>query len=72
MELLAQAVNGTKSAIPIPGTSAHFLDPTVPAWFEVTLDRRTLRTLDSQMTAAAHFMHDRYVRFDEPLRIVPP
>jgi uncharacterized membrane protein len=49
-----------------------FLDPTVPAWFEVALDRRTLRTLDVRMTAAAHFMHDRYVRFNEPLRIVPP
>ena len=36
-----------------------FLDPTVPAWFEITLDRRTLRTLDVHMTAAAHFMHDR-------------
>jgi hypothetical protein len=49
-----------------------FLDPTVPAWFDVTLDRRTLRTLDMHMTAAAHFMHDRYLRFNEPLRIVPP
>jgi pimeloyl-ACP methyl ester carboxylesterase len=28
MELLPQAVNGTKSAIRIPGTSAHFLDTT--------------------------------------------
>jgi copper transport protein len=49
-----------------------FLDPTVPAWFEVTLDRRTLRTLDVHMTAAAHFMHDRYRAFNAPLRIVPP
>jgi copper transport protein len=49
-----------------------FLDPTVPAWFEVTLDRRTLRTLDVHMTAAAHFMHDRYRAFNTRLRIVPP
>jgi copper transport protein len=49
-----------------------FLDPTVPAWFEVELDRRTLRTLDVHMTAAAHFMHDRYLRFNAPLRITPP
>ena len=49
-----------------------FLDPTVPAWFEITLDRRTLRTLDSHMTTAAHFMHDRYMRFNAPLRITPP
>jgi len=49
-----------------------FLDPTIPAWFEITLDRRTMRTLDVHMTAAAHFMHDRYVRFNAPLRIAPP
>ena len=49
-----------------------FLDPTVPAWSEITLDRRTLRTLDVHMTAAAHFMHDRYVRFNAPLRITRP
>jgi copper transport protein len=49
-----------------------FLDPTVPAWFEITLQRRTMRTLDAHMTAAAHFMRDRYVRFNAPLRITPP
>jgi copper transport protein len=49
-----------------------FLDPTIPSWFEITVDRRTLRTLDVHMTAAAHFMHDRYVRFNAPLRITPP
>ena len=49
-----------------------FLDPTVPAWFEIALDRWTLRTLDVHMTAAAHFMHDRYLRFNAPIRITPP
>jgi hypothetical protein len=49
-----------------------FLDPTIPAWFEVTLDRRTMRTLDVHMTAAAHFMHDRYLRFNTRVRITPP
>ena len=49
-----------------------FLDPTVPAWFEVAIDKRSLRTLDLHMTAAAHFMHDHYSRFDAPLRIAPP
>jgi copper transport protein len=49
-----------------------FLDPTIPAWFEIAVDRRTLRTLDAHMTAAAHFMHDRYSSFDAPLRIRPP
>jgi hypothetical protein len=49
-----------------------FLDPTVPAWFEVKLDKRTLRTLDVHMTAAAHFMHERYRAFNAPLHIGPP
>ena len=49
-----------------------FLDPTIPAWFQAQVDRRTLRTLDIHMTAAAHFMHDRYSGFDAPLRIRPP
>ena len=49
-----------------------FLDPTIPAWFEVSLEKRTLRTLDVHMTAAAHFMRDRYSRFNAPLRITPP
>ena len=49
-----------------------FLDPTIPAWFEAQVDRRTFRTLDVHMTAAAHFMHDRYSRFDAPLTIRPP
>lgn len=49
-----------------------FLDPTLPAWFTVRLDRRTLRTLDLRMTAGAHFMHHVYSGFDRPLRIEPP
>jgi hypothetical protein len=49
-----------------------FLDPTIPAWFEAQVDRRTFRILDVHMTATAHFMHDRYSGFDAPLRIRPP
>ena len=49
-----------------------FLDPTIPAWFEIAIDKRTLRTLDSHMTAASHFMHDRYGSFDAPIRIRAP
>ncbi|HYZ78189.1 MAG TPA: CopD family protein [Gaiellaceae bacterium] len=55
-----------------PVWAIAFLDPTIPAWFEAQVDRRTLRTLDVRMTAAAHFMHDRYSGFDAPLRISPP
>jgi hypothetical protein len=47
-------------------------EPTTPAWYTVTLDRRTLRTLEVSMTAAAHFMLDRYVAFNAPRQIRPP
>jgi hypothetical protein len=47
-------------------------EPTTPAWYTVTLDRATLRTLNVEMTAAAHFMQDRYVTFNAPRRIRPP
>jgi hypothetical protein len=47
-------------------------EPTTPAWYTVTLDRSTLRTLDVSMTAAAHFMRDRYVAFNSPRQIRPP
>jgi copper transport protein len=49
-----------------------FRDPTVPAWFEVTIDKRTSRPLVVDMTAAAHFMVRRWGSFDEPIRITPP
>jgi hypothetical protein len=47
-------------------------EPTTPAWYTVTLERSTLRTLNVSMTAAAHFMQDRYVAFDAPRQIRPP
>jgi hypothetical protein len=49
-----------------------FRDPTVPAWFEVTIDRATSRPLRVDMTAAAHFMVRDWGSFDEPLSIEPP
>jgi len=49
-----------------------FRDPTVPAWFEVTIDKRTSRPLVVDMTAAAHFMVRHWGSFDEPLTITPP
>jgi hypothetical protein len=49
-----------------------FANPTIPAWFTVWIERRTYRTLQLRMTAAAHFMFHRYLAFDEPVRIRPP
>jgi hypothetical protein len=49
-----------------------FADPTIPAWFTAWIDRVSYRTLQLRMTAAGHFMFHRYLRFNAPLRIVPP
>ena len=40
--------------------------------FELLIQKRTMRPLDMHMTATAHFMHDVYSSFNEPLRIAPP
>ena len=47
-----------------------FIDRRVPAWFRVTLSGHLPAKL--HMTAAAHFMTDRYVGFDGPVTISPP
>lgn len=47
-----------------------FLDRRVPAWFRVTLTG--IRPQRVQMSAAGHFMVDRYVGIDVPLGISPP
>jgi hypothetical protein len=49
-----------------------FLEPRSPAWFTITFDRKTLRPQTLQMTAAGHFMHQRYMAFNAPLKIEPP
>jgi hypothetical protein len=49
-----------------------FFDPTTPAWFEVLLDKQTMRTLELWMVTTSHFMHDVYGPFDRPLRLRPP
>ncbi|HVU77318.1 MAG TPA: copper resistance protein CopC [Gaiellaceae bacterium] len=52
-----------------PGTFT-FLDRSIPAWFRLTVvDGRP--TVD-HMTAAAHFMVDRYRGFDGPAAVSPP
>jgi hypothetical protein len=47
-----------------------FLDRRVPAWFRVTLAGQLPTQM--HMTAAAHFMTDRYVEFNGPLAVSPP
>jgi hypothetical protein len=49
-----------------------FLDPATPAWFTAWIDRSSYRTLQLEMVATAHFMHDRDGPFDAPLRVEPP
>ena len=49
-----------------------FFDPRTPGWFAISVDKRTLRTLDLRMTTTAHFMHERYGPFDAPLSVAPP
>jgi methionine-rich copper-binding protein CopC len=49
-----------------------FLDRSIPAWFEVTIDRRTARPLETRMTATAHFMRHTYGEFDSAPPVRPP
>jgi copper transport protein len=62
--------SGTTDGRPVWRIS--FVDPSVPAWYTVSIDKRTYRTLALEMTAAAHFMRQVYSGFDEPVSIVPP
>ena len=52
--------------------TASWVDPSVPAWFTTTFDRATARPISLRMTAAAHFMRQRYFAYDAPIRIAPP
>ena len=49
-----------------------FYDPTVPAWFEIDIDRETKLPLWLRMTAAAHFMTHTFGGFNAPITILPP
>jgi copper transport protein len=52
--------------------TVSFADPGLGAFFTATFDRRTLRPVVVHMTAAAHFMTDRYVGFNPAREIRPP
>jgi copper transport protein len=43
-----------------------------PAWFTVVMDRETMHLLSVKMTAAAHFMHVRYLSSNAPIKVEPP
>ena len=49
-----------------------FADPQTPGFFTIYVDKSTHRTLELEMTAAAHFMHHVYGPFNAPLTIQPP
>jgi hypothetical protein len=49
-----------------------FFDPRTPGWFAITVDKRTLHTLDLRMTTTAHFMHETYRAFDAAAPITSP
>jgi copper transport protein len=52
--------------------TVSFADPTIPAYFTVRLDAKTLQPRVLHMTAAAHFMRDSYEAFSLPRAIFPP
>jgi hypothetical protein len=56
-----------------PTTEVAFFgsDPSIPVWFDVWIAPGGL-VLQSQMLAQAHFMHDTYSAFDDPVSIAAP
>lgn len=63
---------GTVSVHGRPAWKVSFFDPETPGWYTLLIDKASFHTLDMLMTAHAHFMHDTYGSFDEPLEITPP
>ena len=65
-------VLGTTTVRGRPVWRVSFYDAKTPAWFTVLLDKATLRTLETRMTATAHFMRDDYRSFNATPAILPP
>ncbi len=63
---------GTARVAGRPVWVVSFVNSSIPAFFTAWVDRRSYRTLQLRMTAAAHFMFHRYLRFNGPVRITPP
>ncbi|HET7146139.1 MAG TPA: copper resistance protein CopC [Gaiellaceae bacterium] len=68
----AESANVHVTATDASTKTLTFVDPTTPAYFEVVVDSKTMLPRTVRMTAAAHFMVDRYVRFNAPRAIYPP
>ncbi len=49
-----------------------FFDPKTPGWYELRIDKRSLRPIELRMHATAHFMREVYDSFNAPLKITPP
>lgn len=49
-----------------------FADPQTPGFFKIWVDKADHRTLELEMTAAAHFMHHSYDDFNATLSVKPP
>jgi hypothetical protein len=47
-------------------------EPSIPAWYEVTVDAHTFHLRSVHMTAPSHFMRDDYVAYDGVAEIAPP
>jgi hypothetical protein len=63
---------GTVSVAGRPAWKVSFFDPQTPGWYMLLIDKASLHTMDMQMTAHAHFMHDTYGSFNAPITITPP
>jgi len=66
------ALLGSGTVAGRPTWFVSFLEPSVPAWFRLAIDKQTLRTLELRMVAPAHFMHHRYSGFNSGPAITPP
>ena len=60
----------TNAHLVAPNT-VTFLDRAIPAWFRVTIGAHN-RPARLHMTAASHFMVDRYRAYDVPVTLSPP
>jgi copper transport protein len=49
-----------------------FFVPGFPGWFTASIEKRTHSMVDLRMVATAHFMHERYMGFNQPIKIAPP
>jgi hypothetical protein len=65
-------VLGTGTIRGRPVWRISFFDPGTPGWFEIALERRTLRTLETHMITASHFMLDVYSAFNASPAIKQP